>query len=67
MKTDINVMMLFKLDLKYLKLNFKVVVSMKFSFDIKFYLLCSYDGCLFMKNRCKLLQKNYGIFESHEF
>ena len=44
-------MMLFKFDIKYVKLNFKAIVSMEFNFDIKFYLLCSYDGCLFMKNR----------------
>ena len=50
MKTDIDVMMLFKFDIKYVKLNFKAIASMEFSFDIKFYLLCSYDGCLFMKN-----------------
>ena len=31
-KTDIDVMMLFKFDIKYVKLNFKAIVSMKFSF-----------------------------------
>ena len=51
MKTDIDVMMLFKFDIKYFKLNFKAIASMEFSFDINLYLLCSYDGCLFMKNR----------------
>ena len=51
MKIDIDVMMLFKFDIKYVKLNFKAIASMEFNFDIKFYLLCSYDGCLFMKNR----------------
>ena len=51
MKTDIDVMMLFKFDIKYVKLNFKAIASMEFSFDIKFCLLRSYDGCLFMKNR----------------
>ena len=51
MKTDIDVVMLFKFDLEYVKLNFKAIASMEFSFDIKFYLLCSYNGCLFMKNR----------------
>ena len=55
MKIDIDVMMLFKFDIKYVKLNFKAIASMEFNFDIKFYLLCSYDGCLFMKNRWKLL------------
>ena len=66
-KLDIDVMMLFKFDIKYVKLNFKAIVSMEFNFDIKFYLLCSYDGCLFMKNRWKMLQKNLGKFEFHEF
>ena len=66
-KIDIDVMMLFKFDIKYVKLNFKAIASMEFSFDIKFYLLCSYDGCLFMKNRWKLLQKNSRKFEFHEF
>ena len=49
MKTDIDVMMLFKFEFKYVKLNFKTIASMEFSFDIKFYLSCSYGGCLFMK------------------
>ena len=44
-------MMLFKFEFKYVKLNFKDIASMEFSFDIKFCLLCSYDGYLFMKNR----------------
>ena len=55
MKTDIEVMMLFKFDIKYVKLNFKVIASMEFSFDINLCLLCSYDGCLSMKNCWKLL------------
>ena len=33
-KTDIDVMMLFKFEFKYVKLNFKAIASMKFSFDI---------------------------------
>ena len=65
-KTDTNVMMLFKFDVKYVKLNFKAIASMEFSFDIKFCLLCSYDGCLFMKNYWKLLQKKFWkIWVSH--
>ena len=47
---DIDVMMLFKFDVKYVKLNFMVIASMEFSFDIKSYLLCSFDSHLFMKN-----------------
>ena len=51
MKIDIDVMMLFKFDVKYVKLNVKAIASIEFSFDIKFYLLCSYDSYLFMKSR----------------
>ena len=53
-KTDIDVMMLFKFEFKYVKLIFKAIASMEFSFDINLCLSCSYDGCLFMKNRWKL-------------
>ena len=66
-KTDIDVMILFKYDIKYVKLNFKAIASMEFSFDIYLCLLCSYNGYLFMKNRWKLLQKNSGKFKFHEF
>ena len=66
-KIDINVMMLFKFDIWYVKLNFKAIASMEFSFDIKLYPLCSYDGCLFVKNHWKLLQKNSGKFKFHMF
>ena len=31
-KTDIDVMMLFKFDIKYVRLNFKAIASMQFSF-----------------------------------
>ena len=50
-KTDIDVMMLFKFEFKYVKLNFKAIASMEFSFDIILCLSCLYDGCLFIKNR----------------
>ena len=50
MKTDIDVMMLFRFEFKYVKLNFKAIASMEFIFDINLCLSCSYDGCLFMKN-----------------
>ena len=55
MKTDIDVMMLFKFDIKYVKLNFKTIALIEFSLDINLCLLCSYDDCLFMKNCWKLL------------
>ena len=34
MKTDIDVMFLFKFEFMYVKLIFKVIASMEFSFDI---------------------------------
>ena len=43
-------MMSFKFEFKYAELNFKAIALMEFNFDIKFHLLCSYGGCLFMKN-----------------
>ena len=57
-KTDIDVMILFKFDIKCVKLNFKAIASMEFCFDLKLNLLCSYDGSLFMKNHWKLLDEN---------
>ena len=59
-KTDIDVMMLFKFGFKYVKLILKAIASMKFSFDINLYLSCSYVGCLFMKNHRKLPYKISG-------
>ena len=44
-KIDNDVMMLFKFDIKCVRMNFKAIASMKFIFDIKLCLLCSYDGC----------------------
>ena len=55
-KTDIDVMMLFKFEFKYVKLIFKVIASIDFSFDIKFCVSCSYGNCLFMKNCWKLFE-----------
>ena len=40
MKIDIDVMMLFKFDFKYVKLNFKAIASIEFSFSLKLNLLC---------------------------
>ena len=53
-KTDIGVMMLFKFEFKYVKLIFKAIASMKYSFDVILRLSCSYVSCLFKKNRRKL-------------
>ena len=66
MKIDIDVIMLFKFEFKYVELNFKAITSMEFGFDINLYLSYSYDGCLIMKNRLKLLKKNFGKFKFHE-
>ena len=52
-KTDIDVMM-FKFEFNYVKLNFKAIASMKFSFDIILWLSCLYVSYLFKKNRRKL-------------
>ena len=51
MKTDFDVMRLFKFEFKNVKLNFKAIASMEFSFDIKFYQSCLYGVCLFIENR----------------
>ena len=48
-KTYIDVMILFEFEINYVKLKFKAIASMVFSFDLKLNLLCSYDGSLFMK------------------
>ena len=53
-KTDIDVMLLFKFEFKFVKLIFMAIASMEFNFDINLCLACSYDACLFMKNRWKL-------------
>ena len=53
-------MMLFKYEFKNVKLIFKAITSIGFSFDINFCQSCSYDGCLFMQNRRKLPQRISG-------
>ena len=59
-KTEIGVIMLFKFEFKYIKLIFKAIASMKFSFDIILWLSCSYVSCLFKKNCRKLPYKISG-------
>ena len=49
-KTEIDVMMLFKFDIKYVKLNFKAIASMKFSFDLNLILMWSRNYVLFKWN-----------------
>ena len=39
-KIDIDVTMLFKFDVKYVKLNFKAIALMESNFDLKLNLLC---------------------------
>ena len=56
-KTDIDVMMLFKFEFKYVKLIFKAIASMNFSFDIILWLSCLYVSCLFKKNIENCLRK----------
>ena len=63
-KTDIDVMMLFKFEFKYVKLNFKAIALIKFSFDIILWLSCSYVSCLFKKNHENYLRKFWEIWVS---
>ena len=49
MKTNIDVMMLFKFDIKWVRLNLEAIASMEFSFGLKLNLLCSYVCSLFME------------------
>ena len=66
-KADIDVMMLFKFDIKYVRLNFKAIASMKFSFDLNLILIWSRNYVLLkwnVKNGC---QKNLKKFQFHEF
>ena len=42
-------MMMFKFDIKRVRLNFKAIASIEFNFDLKLDLLCSYDVSWFMK------------------
>ena len=49
-KTDIDVMMLFKFDIKYVRFNFKTIASMKFSFDLNLILMWSRNYVWFKWN-----------------
>ena len=66
-KTDIDVMLLFKFDIKYVKLNFKTIASMKFSFDLNLILMWSRNYVLFKWNIKNSHQKNLKKFQFHEF
>ena len=58
-KTSIDVMMLFKFDIKYVKLNFKAIASMKFSFDLNLILMWSRNYVLFKWNVKKWLLEKF--------
>ena len=53
-KTEIDVMMLFNFEFRYVKLILKAIASMEFSFVINLCQSCSYDACLFKKNHRKM-------------
>ena len=53
-KTKIDDLILFNFEFKYVKLVLKAIASMEFSFVINLCQSCSYDACLFKKNRRKL-------------
>ena len=66
-KTDIDVVMLFKFDIKYVKLNFKARASMKFSFDLNLILMWSRNYVLFKWNIKKRYQNNLKKIQFHKF
>ena len=66
-KTEIDVMMLFKFDIKYVKLNFKAITSIKFSFDLNLILMWSRNYVLFKWNVKKVLPEKFEKIQFHEF
>ena len=66
-KTDIDVMMLFKFDIKYVRLNFKTIASIKFSFDLNLIMIWSRNYVLFKWNIKNSYQKNLKKFQFHKF
>ena len=66
-KTDIDVMMLFKFDIKYDKLNFKAIASMKFSFDLNLILMWLRNYVLFKWNVKKWLLEKFEKIQLHAF
>ena len=67
MKIDIDVMMLFKFDFKYIKLNFKAIESMEFSYDLNLFLMWSRNYVLFKWNVKNGSQKNLKKFSFTSF
>ena len=55
-------MMLFKFDIKYVRLNFKTIALMNFSFDLNLILMWSRNYVLFKWNVKNGYQKNLKIF-----
>ena len=66
-KIDIDVMMLFKFDIKYVRLNFKTIASMEFNFDLNLILMWSRNHVLFKWNVKNGYQKNLKIFNFMSF
>ena len=66
-KTNIDVMILFKFDIKYVKLSFKAIVSMKFSFDLNLILMWSRNYVLFKWNVKKWLPEKFEKTQFHKF
>ena len=66
-KNDIDVMMFFKFDIKYVKLNFKAIASMKFSFDLNLILMWLRNYVLFKWNVKKWLLENFEKIQLHAF
>ena len=61
MKIDIDVMMLFRFDIKYVKLNFKAITSTKFNLDLNLFLMWSRNYVLFKWNVKNGYQKFWKI------
>ena len=59
-------MILFKFDIKCVRLNFKAIAKTEFSFDLKLNLLCSYDVSLFMNKKIYLLFELMNELEAAE-
>ena len=66
-KTDIDVMMLFKFDIKYVRLNFKTIASIKFSFDLNLIMIWSRNYVLFKWNIKTVTRKIWKNFSFTSF
>ena len=66
-KTDIDVMMLFKFDVKCVRLNFKAIASMEFSFWSQTLSIMFIRWQFVHENRWKLFGENFGKFNFMSF